>query len=109
MKLKQTKLYPYRLFLKNHALLALLPCDTLAAVWKEIDKNPLLSFTYPDSSGDIIECTVKSEAIQAVDRPFGTEPVSERAPVSNVKKPVSNRAQIRQGKIIIGQTAKRNK
>lgn len=108
MKLKQQDLYAYRLFAGNHALMALFPYSSLKELWEAVYENCLLYFITPDKSGGSIEGSIRTDSINAIDRPWGIEPVSQKvAPV--IDKGVTNRATIKGGKIVLGQTAKREK
>jgi hypothetical protein len=108
MKLKQEKLYAYRFFAGSHQLIALLPFSSLKEVWNEIEQNSVLHFIFPSKTGDTIEATIRTSMIVAIDRPWGTEPVSQKAGPEKADG-VSNRATIKQGKIVLGQVAKREK
>jgi len=108
MKLKQQDFYAYRLFAGNHALMALFPFSSLEELWKAVETNSLLYFITPDKSGGSIEGSIRTDSITAIDRPWGVEPVSQKVS-PNIDKGVTNRATIKQGKIVLGQTAKREK
>lgn len=108
MSTKPTKLYPYRIFAGNNTLMALLPFSTLKEVWKAVEENSVMDFIIPKSNGGTIEAIIRTASINAIDRPWGVDPVEQMEgpePVANV----SNRTRMSQGKIILGQTAKRAK
>ena len=106
MKIADQTVYAYRVFTHSHAFKVLAPFSTIDALWEEIEKNSILDVQYPDNSGVIISLSVRCNTIEAIDNPYGTEPVSKMegpAPTENV----TNRASVRGGKIVLGQQAKK--
>lgn len=106
MKLPEKTVYSYRVFTTSHAFKIFSPCSSIESLWEEIEKSSIIDFQYPDTNGNIIDLSIRSKTIEAIDVPWGTEPVS-RYDGPTPTEAVTNRAVLKGGKVILGQQAKK--